>query len=76
MGRDQLAALARIIDAQLKDGTDSPLVGSWTVEYDAARNLFSFGKCEFGTYCEERPTVIDLQGNVIDRGGPIILEDA
>jgi hypothetical protein len=76
MGREQLAALAKIIEEQLKQGTDSALVGSWTIEYDAARGAFSFGKCEFGTYCEERPAVVSLDGNVIDRGGPLFPADA
>jgi len=76
MGREQLAALAKIIGDQLGEGSDSPLMGSWTIEYDATRGVFSFGKCEFGTYCEERPSVIDMQGNVIDRGGPLFEAEA
>ena len=76
MGKEQLAALAKIIEDQLALGPDGVLVGSWTVEYDATRNAFAFGKCEFGTYCEERPSVIDLQGNVIDRGGPLFEAEA
>ncbi len=74
MGREQLAALARIIQEQLEAGTDSPVVGSWTIRFDAENSRFYFDKCEFGDYCEERPAVIDLQGNVIDRGGPILME--
>jgi hypothetical protein len=34
-----------------------------------------FEKCEDGFYCEERPAVIDLKGNVVDRGGPILVEE-
>jgi len=73
MGRDQLAALAKIIEDQLaKEGTNSPLVGSWTISYDAERSVLYFGKCEFGDYCEERPAVFGLDGSVIDRGGPLL----
>ena len=72
MGKEQLAALARIIDQQLSEGWNNAVVGTWTIRYDARRQALSFDKCEDGVYCEERPTVTDLQGNVIDPGGPII----
>ncbi len=75
MGREQLEALARIIDEQLKDGSDSAVIGTWTIRYDGAREVLYFEKCEDGFYCEERPSVIDLKGNVIDRGGPIVIEE-
>jgi len=74
MGREQLSALARIIDEQLKLGNDNAVVGTWTIRYDEKRGVLYFDKCEDGVYCEERPAVIDLQGNVLDRGGPILLE--
>ena len=35
------------------------------------RNAFTFNKCEDGVYCEERPAVITLGGEVIDKGGPL-----
>ena len=72
MGREQLAALARIIEEQLEEGTDSPLMGTWTISYNKEKNVFYFEKCEFGTYCEERPTVVSTAGEMIDRGGPIL----
>ncbi len=72
MGRKELAALARIIEEQLKAGTDSPLMGSWTIHYDKERQALYFEKCEFGDYCEERPTVVALDGTVIDKGGPLL----
>jgi hypothetical protein len=75
MGREQLEALARIIDEQLKQGPDGAVVGTWTIRYDGQRKVLYFEKCEDGFYCEERPAVIDLQGNVIDRGGPILVEE-
>jgi hypothetical protein len=49
-------------------------VGTWTIRYDGKREVLYFEKCEDGVYCEERPAVIDLKGNVIDRGGPIFVE--
>ena len=75
MGREQLTALARIIEDQLAEGIDNAVVGTWTIRYDGARNVLYFEKCEDGFYCEERPTVIGLDGNVLDRGGPILIEE-
>jgi hypothetical protein len=76
MGKEQLAALARIIEGQLAEGWNNAVVGTWTIRYDGERRVLTFDKCEDGVYCEERPTVIDLDGNVVDRGGPIIPADA
>jgi hypothetical protein len=73
MGREQLAVLARIIEEQLTYGTESPIVGTWTIRFDGGSSLFYFDKCEFGEYCEERPAIISLAGEVIDRGGPIVV---
>ena len=75
MGREQLIALARIIEEQLASGGDNAVVGTWTIRYDATKAAFYFEKCEDGFYCAERPAVIDLQGNVLDRGGPILIEE-
>lgn len=72
MGKEQLAALAEVIRRQLEQGTDTPLIGTWTIEYNKDTNAFYFGKCEFGGYCEERPTVISVGGDLIDRGGPLL----
>ena len=74
MGKEQLAALARIIEQQLSAGPDNAVVGTWTIRYDSNKSVLYFEKCEDGFYCEERPAVIDLEGNVIDRGGPILIE--
>lgn len=76
MGKEQLAALARIIEQQLGEGPDNAVVGTWTIRYDAKKSAFYFEKCEDGFYCEERPTVIDLQGDVLDKGGPIIIGES
>lgn len=72
MGREQLAALSRIIEEQMKSGTDSPLMGSWTIRWDKERAVFYFDKCEFGDYCEERPAVVAVDGTVVDKGGPLL----
>lgn len=71
MGKEQLAALMEILRQQI-EAPDNPLIGTWTVEFNKDRNVFYFGKCEFGGYCEERPTVISTAGDVIDRGGPLL----
>ena len=73
MGRKELAALAAIIEEQMaSEGTNSPLMGSWTIRYDKERQVIYFDKCEFGDYCEERPAVVAIDGTVVDRGGPLI----
>ncbi len=74
MGKEQLMALQRIIEAQLAEGANNAVVGTWTIRYDGKRGVLYFEKCEDGVYCEERPAVIDLQGNVLDRGGPLFME--
>ncbi len=71
MGKEQLAALAEIIRQQLET-PGTPLIGSWTVEFDKEKQVFYFGKCEFGGYCEERPAVVSVTGEVVDRGGPLL----
>ena len=74
MGKEQLEALARIIGEQLALGPGNAVVGSWTIHYDRSRKAFTFDKCEDGFYCEERPSVIDMTGKVLDPGGPILVE--
>lgn len=71
MGREQLEALARVIEEQLARGRDGVVVGTWEVRYDKERGAFLFDKCEFGGYCEERPSIIGLDGSVLDPGGPV-----
>ena len=41
-------------------------------DIDTRLKSFQFDKCEFGGYCEERPAVINIDGKIIDKGGPII----
>lgn len=72
MGKEQLQALAEIIRLQLDGGPANPLIGTWTIEFDKTKSVFYFGKCEFGGYCEERPTVINVEGEMVDKGGPLL----
>ncbi len=76
MGKEQLEALARIIAAQLAEGPGNAVVGTWSIRYDDQRKVLYFEKCEDGVYCEERPAVIDLDGRVIDRGGPLLVGES
>ena len=72
MGREELEALMRVLEQQLAG--ENHAIGTWSIHYDRDRRAFSFDKCEFGGYCEERPSVIALDGSVLDPGGPIIRE--
>jgi hypothetical protein len=76
LGKEQLEALARIIAAQLAEGPGNAVVGTWSIRYDDRRKVLYFEKCEDGVYCEERPAVIDLDGKVIDRGGPLLVGES
>jgi hypothetical protein len=71
MGREQLEALVRILQDQLAEGPQGVIVGSWSIRWDKDIQAFYFDKCEWGGYCEERPSVINLAGDVVDRGGPL-----
>lgn len=71
MGREQIAALIDVLSEQLELGTGSVIQGTWKIDFDKARNAFVFDKCENEGYCEERPSVIALDGTVIDPGGPL-----
>jgi hypothetical protein len=71
MGREEIAALIAIL-TQLKDqGSSSPAIGTWHIHLDKKRNAFVFDKCENEGYCEERPAVIAMNGEVLDPGGPL-----
>jgi hypothetical protein len=71
MGKEQIAALIRVLSDQLAQGTESIIQGTWKIDYDKSRNAFVFDKCENEGYCEERPSVVSLDGSVLDRGGPL-----
>jgi hypothetical protein len=74
VGRSELEALVRILEAQLAQGPGNAVSGTWTISFDRERGAFVFDKCEFGAYCEERPTVLSLAGEVLDPGGPVLAD--
>ena len=74
MGRHELEALVSIIQAQLAQGPGNAVAGTWTISFDRERQAFVFDRCEFGAYCEERPTVLSLSGEVLDPGGPVLAD--
>ncbi len=74
MGRKEIEALVRALQGQLEHWGDNVVVGTWTISYSRERGAFLFEKCELGGYCEERPSVISVGGEVLDRGGPLLDE--
>ena len=72
MGREQLQALVSVLEEQLALGRDGVVGGTWEIRYDKEKSAFLFDKCEFGGYCEERPSIIALDGTVLDPGGPLL----
>ena len=75
MGRKELEALVRVLQQQLAAG-DNIIAGTWTITFSRDFNAFMFEKCELGGYCEERPSVIGVDGKIIDRGGPLLGDSA
>lgn len=71
MGREEIAALIAILTAQLELGTGNVALGAWKIGFDGKRRAFVFDKCENEGYCEERPAVIGVDGQVLDPGGPL-----
>lgn len=74
MGRKEIEALIAVLRQQLAEGRDGVIVGSWRIAFSRDQNAFLFDKCEMGGYCEERPSVVALDGKVLDRGGPVLGE--
>jgi hypothetical protein len=72
MGKEQLQALLQVLQQQIEMGPEGVIVGTWSIRYDREMNAFLFEKCEFGDYCEERPSIIALDGTVRDPGGPLL----
>ncbi len=72
MGREELQALVQVLQQQLALGRDGVVIGTWEIRWNKERRAFEFDKCEFGAYCEERPSVISLDGTVLDPGGPLL----
>ena len=72
VGRKELEALMKALQKQLDNWKDNVIVGTWTIIYSKDHDAFLFEKCELGGYCEERPSVIALDGKVLDKGGPLL----
>ncbi|MBF6600446.1 MAG: hypothetical protein IVW36_08050 [Dehalococcoidia bacterium] len=72
MSRKELEALIAVLQQQLAQGQDGVVVGSWQIVFNRDDGAFRFEKCELGAYCEERPSVVALDGKVLDRGGPLL----
>ncbi|HZP55962.1 MAG TPA: hypothetical protein VFC53_00250 [Dehalococcoidia bacterium] len=72
MGRKELETLIKILQDQLAKGQDGVVIGTWQIIYSRDHQAFLFEKCELGGYCEERPSVVGLDGKVLDRGGPLL----
>lgn len=74
MGLKELEALAEVLQTQIARAREDNLVlGTWHIHYEKhdGRPVFSFNKCESEVYCEERPTLIAADGEIIDPGGPL-----
>ncbi len=71
MGTKELQALVEVLQDQIARGLEGNVLGTWTIHYDEERGAFAFDKCENDGYCEERPSVIALDGAVLDPGGPL-----
>jgi hypothetical protein len=74
MGRRELQALIDVLQQQLVLEAEGVVAGTWAIRYDKERAAFEFDKCEFGGYCEERPSVVAIDGRVLDPGGPLLPE--
>lgn len=72
MGRKEIEALMKALQNQLDSWKDNVIVGTWTIIYSKDHEAFLFEKCELGGYCEERPSVIGIDGRVKDKGGPLL----
>jgi hypothetical protein len=72
VGRKEIEALVAVLQAQLKADSDNVITGTWTITFSKDFNAFMFEKCEIGGYCEERPSVISVEGKILDRGGPLL----
>ena len=71
MGREEIAALIAVLQDLQTKGPSSPAIGAWHIHLDKKRKAFVFDKCENEGYCEERPAVIAMTGEVLDPGGPL-----
>ena len=71
MGVKELEALIEVLRGQTELGREGHVLGTWVIRYNKERGAFSFDKCESEIYCNERPSLIALDGAVLDPGGPL-----
>ena len=71
MGREEIAALIAVLQAEAAKPGSGLALGTWKIVFDKKRGAFVFDKCENEGYCEERPAVIAIGGEVLDPGGPL-----
>ena len=71
MGKEDIAALIAVLQNENDKGTGSHVLGTWTISFDKDKGTFMFDKCAADGYCEERPSVLALDGSVVDPGGPL-----
>ena len=75
MGTKELEALITVLQTELAKGRKNHVTGTWHIHFEKRDDLehpvFSFTKCESEVYCEERPTVVGVDGTIIDEGGPL-----
>jgi hypothetical protein len=71
MGREEIAALIAVLQTEAAKPGSGLALGTWKIEFDKKRGAFVFDKCENEGYCEERPAVIAVGGDVLDAGGPL-----
>lgn len=75
MGTKELEALITVLQTELAKGRKNHVTGTWHIHFEKRDDLenpvFLFNKCESEVYCEERPTVVGVDGTIIDEGGPL-----
>lgn len=71
VGREEITALIAVLQDQLASGGGGKAVGTWRIGYNKQLGAFIFDHCENEGYCEERPAVIAINGDVLDPGGPL-----
>ena len=74
MGLKQIKAIVEIYKQKIEKGRrENNVLGTWHIHYEKQdeKPVFSFNKCESEVYCEERPTVFSVDGELIDAGGPL-----
>ncbi|MBN9494270.1 hypothetical protein J0H33_13150 [bacterium] len=71
MGHEEIEALIKVLQAEKAKPSAGIALGTWAIKFDKKRAAFVFDKCENEGYCEERPAVIAVSGEIIDAGGPL-----